>query len=205
MSKRSIVLRLVQVALATTGTTALGAAAFLVGAWTMTGPDDAGRPGFPVAGSCREAPVVTIEDAGIRGRARLCRSAAGVSASMAAAPLRIGDTYAVWPSYIDPAVSGGARPLGESRDNRPDRFSARLGQDVAGTTEGYFTGELPGLAIPDTAHVTLALFERGPEDPEQPRGATHRYPGAPTPLPWATGGIGPGTFVASAAFRFAGD
>lgn len=122
---------------------------------------------------CREAPLRQVGASGVGGRARVCLGDTGVSVTLAAEHLMIGETYAVWLTYLDRDRTVAEESSGRNDPSRPSGLAERIDGAVAQDGQAVFTADVPELRPSARSEIIVRLFAA------QPTAATLVLPAAP--------------------------
>jgi len=119
------------------------------------------QPSAASAG-CREAPLRQVGGSGVGGQARLCLDDAGVSVTLAAEQLTVGDPYAVWLTYLDRDRTASEESSGMNDPHRPSGLAERIDGGVAQDGQAVFTADVPGLRPSARSEIVVRLFAAQP-------------------------------------------
>ena len=107
---------------------------------------------------CREAPVRQVAATGVSGQARVCLGDAGLSVTLTAEHLTIGDAYAVWLTYLDRDRPVAEESSGRNDPNRPSGLAERIDGGRAQDGQAVFTADVPGLRPSARSEIVVRLF-----------------------------------------------
>jgi hypothetical protein len=137
---------------------AVGFAVFGVGAAIVEVPYPNGRSSTPVPNGCQEVPIAPLADSGIGGRAQLCVDDEGVSVTVEAENVTVGDTYELWFSYDDLFRPEAGDSAGGQTDGPPSSPARRLAGSRAPTRELSVTAKISRLRPAVGSEIGLQLF-----------------------------------------------
>jgi hypothetical protein len=159
------------------------------------------RPG------CQDAPVVGLDNSGLKGSARLCILDESTRPAVDVDGLTPGMAYVAWFAYFDrpQACQKGQCTIGDLRRDAVGGASGRMDGIVAdGVGKAKFNGDFRDFRLSGGSEASVFLFERGIVGTGDTRGRARQLLTLQVPgldLPETHTGAGGGRLVAQAVFQ----